>query len=376
TDLRKKKTQSIQLRKSRCKQDIMELNIQIFELEEDINSIDSKKEEISKLQTEIKQLEEQKPKPITEDEKNIEENLSLLNNRKNQLNEEVAVYKMQLSTIETIRTKVEDLKTYVDRQLTDIKNDLESVDLANIYEKLKFSVSSDFNDKLDTKRRKIETQIKELQGTEELEEHNGKTKESIEKDFSKLIDDYILKLSLNKINFLISILESKSSLAEGKRKTIRSFEEKIEKNQKRINELEKSIKEIEEVKKPLIPKKFIERDRAYKNYFILLQEEKRILEELYASLRQRLDKENLGEKNHLGEKNQIEFFARIELDVKNFFNKADSIIDFSRAGRYYRKSDLLFKEIKAISEKIELFETSDVYNLIAQLYKTFEEDKD
>ncbi|MDP3013853.1 MAG: hypothetical protein Q8M92_06380, partial [Candidatus Subteraquimicrobiales bacterium] len=101
----------------------------------------------------------------------------------------------------------------------------------------------------------------------------------------------------------------------------------------------------------------------------MLQEEKKILEELYAPLREKLDKENLGEKN------QIEFFARIELDVKNFLNKADSIIDFSRTGRYYRKKDLLSKEIKTISEKIELVETLDIYNLIAQLYKTFKEDE-
>ncbi|MBA7486227.1 hypothetical protein ES707_21783 [subsurface metagenome] len=367
TDLKKKKTQSIQLRKSRCRQDIIDLNIQIFNLEEEINSLDTKEEERSKLQTEIEQLEKQKPKPTTEEEKNIEAKLSLLNNRKNQLNGEVAVYKTQLIIIENIKTKVEDLKTYVSKQLTDIKKDLESVELANIYEKLKFSISPDFNDKLDNKKRNIETQIQELQGAKEPKE---KTKESIEVDLGILTNDYISKLPLSKANALISMLESKSSLAEDKRKTIRLFEEKIEKNRKRVNELDKNIKEIEEVKKPLLPKKIEGRDKAYKDYFILLQEEKKMLEELYAPLRRKLGKESLGERN------QIEFFARIELDVENFFNKVDSIIDFSRTGTYYRKRDLLFKEIKTISEKIELVETLDVYNLMAQLYKTFEEDKD
>ena len=370
-DLKKKKTQSIQLKKSRCKEDIMALNIEIFNLQEEINSLDAKKEEKSKLQTEMKQLGKQKPKPTTEEEKSIEEKLGLLNNRKNQLNEQIAIYKTQLSTIETIRTKVETLKSYVDKQLTDIKNDLESVGLVNICEKLKFSVPPDFNDGLDSKKRETETQIQGLQGTEELKEQisEAESKESIEPDLSILTNDYISKLSLGRVNALISILESKSSLAEDKRKTIRSFEEKIEKNQKRVNELEKNIKEIEEVKKPLLPKKIKERDEAYKNYFILLQEEKKILEELYAPLREKLDKENSGEKN------QIEFFARIELDVEDFFNKVDSIIDFNRTGRYYRKRGLLFKEIKAISEKIELAETLDIYNLIASLYKTFGEDE-
>ena len=370
-DLKNKKTQSIQLKKSTCKQDITDLNAKIFDLEEQINSLGAKKQEKSKLQTETEQLQKQKPKPTTEEEKTIEEKLGLLNTRKNQLNGQIAVYKTQLSTIETIRTKVDALKNYVDKQLTDIKNDLESVGLANIYEKLKFSISSDFNDNLDNNKTEIGNQIQGLLGTEEPKEQisEEKPEESIEPDLSILTNDYISKLSLSKISNSISILESKSSLAEDKRKTIKAFEEAIENYQKRVIELTNNIKEIEEIKKPLLPEKVKERDETYKDYFILLQEEKKILEELYAPLREKLDKENLGEKN------QIEFFARIEFDVENFFNKADSIIDFSKTGRYYHKKDLLFKGIKTISEKIELAETSDVYNLIVQLYNTFNVDK-
>ena len=297
--------------------------------------------------------------------------MGLLNNRRNQLNGQIATYKTQLITIETIRTKVEALKSSVAKQLMGIKRDLESVGLANIYEKLEFSVSKNFNDGIDSEKKKIETQIQELQGIEKVNEHfsEDKSKESTESDLRILKNDYISKLSLSKTNALIFILESKSSFAEDKRKTIRSFEEKIEKNQKRFNELEKNIKEIEEVKKIMLPKKITERDEAYKNYFILLQEEKKILEELYASLREKLDKEKLGEKN------QIEFFARIELDVENFYNKSDKVIDFSKKGRHFRNESLLSKEIKMISEKIELAETSDIYDLISHLYKTFEEDK-
>lgn len=366
-DLKNKKTQSIQLRKSRCKEDIIGFNNEIFNLEEEINSLDVKKEEKSKLETEIEQLEKQKPKPTTAEEKSIEEKLGLFNSKKNQLNEQVASYKTQLSTIETIIVKVEALKAYVDKKLIDIKNDLESIGLVNIYEKLKFSVSSDFNNELEKKKREIDIQTQKLQGIEQVNEYISEgDKRAL--DLSKITKDYISKLSLNKINALISILESKSSLAEDKRKTIKSFEEKIEKNQKRVNELGKNIKEIEDVKKPLLPKKIKERDEVYKNYFILLQEEKKILEELYASLKEKLDKENLREKN------QIEFFARIELNLESFYNKACKIIDF-RKGRYHRGEGFLFKEIKTISEKIGLVETLDVYSLVAQLYKTFEEDE-
>jgi len=364
TDLRKNKTQSIQFKKIRCKQDIVDYNLQIFNLEEDINSLDTKKEERDRLQTEINQLEKQKPKPITKQEKKIEEKLSLLNKRKNKLNEKVANYKVQLSTIETIKIKVEGLEAYVSKQLEDIRNDLESVGLADIYKKLQFSISSDFNDKLDKRKIEIETQIQEIQGTKETKD---KTEESKEVYLNILTTKYIFKLPLSKIDALISLLESKSSVAEDKRNTIKLFEGKIKKNQERIKGLDNDIKEIKEVKKPLLLEKIEKRDKAYKDYFILLQEEKKMLEELYTPLREELNKENLGEKN------QIKFFTRIELDVENFFNKARTIIDFGKTGTYYHKENLLFKEIKSISENIELIETSDIFNLISNFYKTFKE---
>jgi len=373
SDLKKLRTQSVEVRKLSYKKAISNLNREVFDLEEEINALDIKKEERGKLETEIGELEEQKPKPVTEEEKNIEGKLTLLNSRKNQLNEQVGVCKAQLSTIDTIGAKVAALREYVDEQLADIKNSLESVGLGNMYEKLQFSISPDFDAELENKKREIRTQIKNLQGFEQADgkadekntgEHSFQKLEQI--DLDSLTNDYVSGLSLGAVNTLISILESRSSIAEAKRKIIKSFDEKIEKNQKRIDELEKNIKNIVEVKKPLLPKRMEQRKEAYENYFALLQEEKKMLEEMYYPLREKLNKENLGEEN------QIEFFARIELDVEKFSSKAGKVIDFSRKGRYYQKKDLLFKEIKLISEKIELGEELDIYDLIIKLHGTFE----
>ena len=55
-DLKNKKSQSIQLKKARCEQGIIDLNIEIFNLEEEISSLGAKKHEKNKLQTEIKQF--------------------------------------------------------------------------------------------------------------------------------------------------------------------------------------------------------------------------------------------------------------------------------------------------------------------------------
>lgn len=367
-ELKKLKSQSIEVRKTDCSKLIAMLNDEISGLEEEINSLGVKKEEKSKLDTEKKQLEEQKPKPQTEEEKSIEAKLTLLNNRKNTLNEQIAGLKLKLSTIETIKVKVVSLKEYVQGELLGIKKDLESVDLGTLHGKLKFSVEPDFDTALDGKKKEIEAQIKKLQGT------LGQDKDSQEKQtepkqvvLDELTDASVSALDFNKVSFLISALESKSSIAVNARKTIKSFDEKIAKNQKRIEELKKSIKDIEGTKKPLLPTKRTERDTAYKNYFVLLQEEKQILEDIYSPLKEKLNKESMGEKN------QLDFFARIELNVNDFFNKADKVIDFGRVGTYCRKGEILSKEIKSLAEKIEIGGESDVHSLIMQLYKTFEE---
>ena len=361
-ELKKLKTQSIEVRKKICSKQIAVLNDEIFALEEEINSLDDKEEEKVKLETEAKQLEEQKPKPQTEEERSIEAKLTLLNNRKNTLIEKIAALNLKLSTIETIKVKVASLKEYVQGEIADIKKSLESINLATLYEKLKFSVESDFDTTLENEKKVIETQIKKFQGAQEPDKPSNGGKQE-----NELTETYISALDFNKVNILITALESKSSIAESTRKTIRSFDEKIAKNQKRIEELNKSITEINKTKKPALPTKKTERDNAYKNYFALLQEEKQILEDIYSPLKEKMNKESMGEKN------QIDFFARIELNVDEFFNDADSIIDFGRIGTYCRNSDLLRKEIKSLAEKIEIGEESDVLSLITHLYKTFEE---
>ena len=367
-ELKKLKTKSIEVRKTNCSKQIVALNDETFALEEEINSLDGKKEEKVKLETEIKQLEGQKPKPQTEEEKKIEEKLTLLNNRKNALNEEIASLKLGLSTIETIKVKVASLKEYVQEELDAIKKDLESIELSTLHAKLKFSVEQDFDSALDKKKKEIEDKIKKLQGTQETDktgDEKGVGQKQVNLD--ELTNAYVSVLDLNKATALILLLESKSSIALNARNTIKSFDEKIAKNQKRIDELDKSIKDLEDVKKPLLPMRKAERDTAYKNYFLLLSEEKKILEDIYSALKEKLSKDAMGEKN------QIDFFARIELDVKSFYDKADKIIDFGRVGTYCRKGDDLFKEVKVLAEKIEIGEETDVYSLITQLYKTFEE---
>lgn len=362
--LREAVTQSIEVKKSSYKEIISNLNEEIFQIEKDIGELEAQKEEVKKLMAEIEQLDQQKPKLSETGAENIEGKLILLKNRKNNLNEQIATYKAQLGDIRAIRDKILALRLYIKEKLAEIENNLKVIKLAYIYEESCFSIPFSLDDKLDKEKIKLEELIKSIQGTGQVDQNE------LETSVDLLSKDCVSDLTLDKVSSLISILESKSTVAKSVRETIKRFEEKIEKNRRRVSDLESRIRDTEEVKKPSLPEKRKEREKAYRSYCNLLEEEKNLLGKLYAPLREKLNA------NGLKDGNQVEFFARIELNVDSFFNRLDGIIDFSRKGRYYQNKELLLKEIKTIAEKIELTEESDLYSLISQLYDTFEKNQD
>lgn len=109
----------------------------------------------------------------------------------------------------------------------------------------------------------------------------------------------------------------------------------------------------------------MDRKQAYVNYFDQLNNERAILEEIYAPLREKLKGENIEKAN------QLEFFARIEFDVDSFYKKAESIVDFSKTGLYYHEHNQLLIDIKTIAEKIELDDDKSAYEVIEDLHNRF-----
>ena len=367
------KTKSIDVKKNKSKQAIYDFNGEIYQLQGEIDSLADKNEEQARLKSEVKQLIEQKPKPTSGVEEIIEGKLTLLNKRKTDISEKIAVYNMHNNTIDAIEAKILSLKECVGKAIADIKTDLDSINMSSLQDKISFSIDEEFKTKLKVAKDKLWKEIKKLEGPTHAKDKDVKKVENGAEDSFNLdgiTEKLISKQMLNEVNRLIILLESKSSIAEGKRKTIKDFEEKIENKQKRISKLTDDIKSINDKLKPELLKKLDDRDLAYRGYFTILQEEKSILESLYAPLKSKIDEEKKLEKN------EVEFFARIEFDVNSFFLKVDRVIDFSRKGRYCRNEDLLKKEIKKISEKIELEENLDIHSLIIDLRNTFEKDGD
>ena len=368
-DLKKIKTKGIEVKKNQFKKAVLDLNQEIHTLETEIGSFDGKNQEKEKLQEQIKQLEDQKPKPRTSDEEAVEEKITLLGERKTVLTDAIANCRKQLSTVDSVKTQIDALSSHVHGQLAALKTDFEAIGLGELHQSISLTIPSDFDAKLNQKRTELARNIQAFQGSQSPGNTAGDSKSSTTQtvDMTKLTKEAVAILSVSEVNRIIGLLEAKSSLAEEHRRIIRDFEDKISKHKKRITELEKAVTEIEQVKKPLLPQKIAEREKAYKDFVALLQAEKKILEEIYAPLKARLAREGVGEAN------ELEFFARIEFGVDSFLGKARDIIDF-RKGRYHRGEEALLKEIRNIADQIELVETSDVFSLIDGLYKTFESD--
>jgi len=361
--LRYRKTEGIEVQKAQCRRNISDLNNEIFSLEEDIASLDTKKEEKTKLENELAELESQKPKPTTEKEIKIEKRLSLLNGHKTILDEKIANLKLQIVSIDSIRTKISTLKSHIEKQLSQIKGDLEKLGLS--YEKIEFAINPDFTAALAQKEAEINEELRKIEevvGVDEDTQIEGQ-----EVKLEDLPENKIEGLSLSETKEWIKKLESISTIVESTRKAIQEYDEKINMIKARLKELEKSISDIEKLKKPSLPEKEQARKKAYSDYFKILAKEKSILEELYAPLRNKAStKDGI----------QMEFFARIELNVESFFRKGQNVLDFSRKGRYYRGEKVLFEAIKDIAVSIELGEVEDITGEIEKLHNSFKTDKD
>jgi len=360
-ELRKCKTESIDVEKAECRRNILELNKEIFSLEEDIFYLENKKKEKANLEKEQGELEAQKPKPATGKEKEIEKKLSLLNEHKNGLEDEIAKLNSHLTTIGGIKTKTSTLKIYAEKQLFQIKSDLKKIGLT--YESIEFSITPDFLSAIEEKQEEFKSEIKKLRGIPKIKEEKKEDKEEVKPDDLK--EETIKDLSLSDTEEWISKLESISSIVEFTRKAIKEYDGKITKIKKRVKELEQNITDIETVKIPELPKKETLRDEAYKEYFKLLADEKKLLAELYSPLRGKAKEKE----------NQMEFFARIELSVEDFFHKARAVLDFGRKGQYFREENTLFKRIKNIAEAIELGEVEDITGEMKKFYDSFKKDK-
>ena len=360
-DLKQIRTKSIDIKKSRCKEKLYTLNKEIYELQVEIEKLDSFINEKENLRKEITQIKKQKPKPKTEEETLIEEKLSLSTKRKETLEDSISSSNVKYQKISLVKTSIETLKDQISTKLSLIKSELESIGMENLIDEIKFTISDKFYSKLDKLKKEISNETIKLTGN--MNEYNIWKEQN--EDLNILTDSYISSFLLKSIEKLINFLESKSSIAEENREVIKKIDKKIETNRKRINELNENINSINTEKKPSLPQKINEREGQYIEYINLLKEEKNILDEIYWPLKEKLNSNEFGGYEKLG------FFPRIEFDLDDFFEKSRLLIDFSRTGEYYQDTGRLYKVLKKISEEIELSENLNIFDLIDNLYKSF-----
>lgn len=368
-DIKERTIQSIDATKEAVRDSLAELNQKAFDLEKRIAGLEEKKSKQADKLKEANQLENQKPKPETDEEKRIEKKLTLLRDRKNALSEEIATRNRLRTTIGSLRTEINLLKKQVTKKLDELEQSFSEIGLKGVYDSIKFEVPDDLDEKLNKKEKDINQEIKVFEGDPDKKEPE-KTVEFVRKvqqgEIDVLTEEAFSSFSLSEVDRFIGILERKSSVAETQRKTIKDFEDKISKCRKEAAELAKDIKKIEDEDKPALPKVIEERKSKYKEYIDLLLEEKKLLEEIYKPLQEKLETEEFEVQSG------IEFAARVEFNADEYLNRAHEVLDFSKKGPFCRDEEGLLRRIKAIADQVELMETADIFSLINDLYKSFE----
>lgn len=364
-DLRKVRSESINIEKTSAKKKIGILNNQICEIEKAIASLPGKKKEIDTLVGENIDFEEKKPKPASGEEEKIEKKLGILTSRRDEINVTLATSSARINSLETLKTRVTTLSNYVADEIRSINTEIDNLKLKQLEGKIAFVVQDDFIKEIDAEIIKTRKEMGVSQG-----DTRNREKKTNELGLDQITEESISNFTLQETTNLINGLEDRSSIVESVRQTINAFNQSILANKKRIITLENEIRDIEVNKSPFLCESIKKRDSIYNDFLRVLRKERKMLETLSEKLKSKLSSgKGLTERG-------LEFYARIEFDLSGFCSNADKIIDFGRAGKYFHEQERLHKDLKSIADKIEFQDDVDIASEIQSLYEEFENGDD
>ncbi len=360
-DLRKARSESINIKKSDAQKKIRVLNNELCGIEKAIASLSVKKKERDTLIKENIDFKNKKPKPTSGEEEKIEKKLETLTSRRDEINVTLATSSARINSLDTLKTKVTSLSKYVADEIRIINTEMDDLELKPLKGKIIFVVPDNFVEEIDAEKNRTKQGIKLLQG-----DTKNKEKKTDTSKLDEITKESISNFTLQETTSLIQKLEDGSSIAEAVRQTINAFNESILANKKRIITLGNEIRDIEDNKSQLLRRRIEKRNSVYNDFFKILCKERKMLETLYEELKSKLSS------NKGVTERDLEFYARIKFNLSDFCSNADKIIDFGRTGRYFQSRDSLHKDLKSIADKIEFQGDIDIASLIQFFYKSFE----
>jgi len=300
--------------KKRIAQQIRDINSQIYQHKLLIKSKPTKKEDIKKIGEEIKRFEREIERiseavKDSEEQKEILTKLQALTEKKSNLEKTISRLKTKLLKIEEIKSEVaiflENLREFLD----ELKKGLEDIGVKKeVIEKVRVVLyPEDLEQVLDERNKIIETKIKKRQ--------------------TKLND--ILK-DIHKEN-------GKINLEKSKQDKIKEINKSLSELRKKKDSLNADIKKIEDAEKEL-PQLLENRESLFLNYFELIFEEKKRLEEIYSPL------ENILKSS--GEENEklFDFAVKFNFDVDSMADEGHELIDLRAEGEFRQSRPEKLKE--------------------------------
>lgn len=309
-ELRAKHTEGLTAARDQLRDEISRLIREDCQLQDNRSKLPGKKARIKTLREEEAGLAKQMPKPATDEEKKVQDQLSARRTALATAQSDVAALKQKLQKIGDIRSRVTGFKGHIRRFVSEIEPLLKDVGVPDSDQaRFRPLFAQDTDEPLNRSEKTLVTRI---------ETKEGKSDNPVEG-------------TIRAIQKQIDALTAKESTDKARQQKIRSIQTRTNEIGAEVKRLEAEIAQIEGPEKERRESCREERLTAYGDYFETLKDEQAALEALYQPVKKRLDN---------GAEADLEFSIRREVDIDNWLERGGLLLDQRRANPHGSFEDL------------------------------------
>lgn len=299
-ELRAIKTEGIHDEGQRLKQEVVDLIREECRLRDEEKKLGDKRQRITTLNEEAKGLLKQMPKPVTDEEKKILEQLQKRRDELAAAQSAVAGDKQKIHKIADIKTKLTSFRAQMARFGRELTALLDEVGVPPSDRTLFVpSFPGDTDAPLDKRAGELQAIINGKEGAEQNPAQN----------------------TIRWFEAQIKALEQKESLDKAREKRIKDIQTRIAAIGTEVKRIEAEISQIEGPGAERIKAAHAERVASYGTYFENLKQERKTLEELYEPVKKKLAPTD-GKNDH-----NLEFSIRWEVDLPRWLERGSKLFD-------------------------------------------------
>ena len=281
--------------------------VAFLSLEDEISTLNDKKDRLKQLSVEETGLIKQIPKIDSKEQEYLAKKLSETRDDLSKIEARIAELRANENDIEILKSRVGHFQSVMDQFHTDIVPELRRVgisekELDNFKPQFKGDATQLFESRLEN----VKTEISRIKNKNE-ERPTGR--------------------SLDELEATIKTLEEQSSLDEQTRKRIEALQLRIREIASKKANLLREIDEIENTKITLRDQRWFAVQEKYFNIFQTFEEEQKILDELYLPLSKRLSTSGAQEKH-------LEFVLEKDIDVSAWAERGEQLVDHGKKGSF------------------------------------------